>query len=327
MLKTVIIRLYQPAEHEIWNSFLLQSNTPLFLFHRQFMTYHQHRFADHSLLFYTHKNELIALLPANLVQNNQEKYLYTHQGLTFGGFITKTTCSFVTQQQLWQNLQQYCHEQGICKIVYKTVPSFLQVCPSATDEFLLQTQPKITCQIDLNSILPLQANQSWVALQNKWQQRKFRNLRKAIDAKLEIQLTNTVYEQFWELLTSNLASRFGVQPTHSWVEVANLATIFPSKIFLFTVWRSATLVAGTVLFDYGQTLHAQYIAANAEGKSCGAIDFLFAYLLEKYWQNYSYFSFGISNTRHPLTMNTGLLEWKQGWGTHLVAHRTFVALI
>lgn len=50
------------------------------------MDYHADRFQDASLMIYR-KGQLYALLPANRLNN----ILYSHQGLTYGGLITKKT--------------------------------------------------------------------------------------------------------------------------------------------------------------------------------------------------------------------------------------------
>ena len=73
---------YAPNLKDIWNNFNKNAKNGLFMFDRGYMDYHSDRFEDHSLMFYDDE-KLIALLPCNLSQN----ILYSHQGLTFGGFI------------------------------------------------------------------------------------------------------------------------------------------------------------------------------------------------------------------------------------------------
>ena len=53
-----------------------------FLFHRDFMDYHQDRFDDYSLLIFK-KEKLIAVFPANKI----DEILYSHQGLSYGGLV------------------------------------------------------------------------------------------------------------------------------------------------------------------------------------------------------------------------------------------------
>jgi hypothetical protein len=319
------IELYVPAKEAVWNSFLWESNTPILLFDRQFMAYHQYLFADHSLLFFDEYDKLVALFAANVVKNGEELSLFSHQGLTFGGFITKSGLSFWSMRILYESLFDYCKQNHIKRLVLKQVPHFLQRQVNQTEEFILQDFDCKQTIVDINSVIDLQFIDNYKILAEQWQQRKLRNIKKAKNAKLVVRQGQLAdFQVFWGLLESNLQSRFGLTPVHTSKEIGWLAEKFADKIRLFVVLCENEMIAGTVLFDYGQSIHAQYIASNEVGKSCGAIDFLFATLLEIYLQKYKYFSLGISNTRNGAEMNLGLLEWKQGWGAGLFLHKTFV---
>lgn len=319
------IELYVPDNEVVWNNFLWGSNTPILLFDRQFMAYHQYLFTDHSLLFFDEHNKLVALFLANIVKNGEELSLFSHQGLTFGGFVTKSGIDFVVMKVLYENLFDYCKQNHIQRLVLKQIPHFLQQQINQIDDFILQDFDCKQTIVDVNSVIDLQNIRSYKILQGQWQQRKLRNIKKAKNAKLAVRQGQLAdFQAFWGLLEDNLQTRFGLAPVHTSKEIGWLAEKFADKIRLFVVLSGNEMVAGTVLFDYGQTIHAQYIASNEVGKNCGAIDFLFATLLEKYLQQYKYFSLGISNTRKGTEMNLGLLEWKQGWGAGLFLHKTFV---
>lgn len=319
------IELYVPEKEVVWNNFLRESNTPILLFDRQFMAYHQSLFADNSLLFFDEDNKLVALFPANVAKNGEELGLFSHQGLPFGGFIVKSGVDFGCMKALYENLFDYCKQNHIQSLVLKQIPHFLQQQINQTEEFILQDFDCKQTIVDINSVIDLQNIGNYQVLQEKWQHRKLRNIKKANKAKLLVRQGQLVdFQAFWSLLESNLQIRFGVLPVHTSKEISWLASKFADKIRLFVVLYENELIAGTVLFDYGQCIHAQYIASNEVGKNCGAVDFLFATLLEKYLQQYKYFSLGISNTRKGAEVNLGLLEWKQGWGVGLVAHKTFM---
>ena len=72
---------YNPVYSAEWDDFVGKSKNGTFLFMRHYMDYHADRFADHSLMFYQ-EGKLVALLPAN----EADSVLYSHQGLTYGGF-------------------------------------------------------------------------------------------------------------------------------------------------------------------------------------------------------------------------------------------------
>ena len=84
ILTTYTIKKYEQNDCNTWNEFIAQAKNATFLFHRNFMEYHQDRFEGFSLLvFENHK--LVAVLPANKQGNS----VYSHQGLTYGGLVYK----------------------------------------------------------------------------------------------------------------------------------------------------------------------------------------------------------------------------------------------
>ena len=89
-MKSYTIRKYQTSDYSLWNEFVANAKNATFLFHRDFMEYHQDRFEDFSLLIFDEKNTLKAILPANRVDD----VLYSHQGLTYGGLILNQKTKF-----------------------------------------------------------------------------------------------------------------------------------------------------------------------------------------------------------------------------------------
>lgn len=310
MLNDFTVIRYTESHKSLWNEFLSKSNTPLLLFDRNFLEYHQNRFTDHSLLFFD-KAKLIALLPAN----QDKETLYSHQGLTFGGLITAMTAKYPIKEKIIANLINYCKENYFNSLLIKQLPQFLQQKPDESESFIWKSYGGQTHLLDLNAVI----NFSQFSPKNDWQNRKYRNSNKA--EKNNITITESVdYQGFWEILSKNLHIKFGLKPVHSLEEISYLQSIFPTKIKLYVALQETEILAGTVLFDYGNTLHAQYIAANEKGKELGAIDLLFSTILTTYSTHYQYFSFGVSNTRKGYEINQGLLEWKQGWGAMVRVH-------
>ena len=82
------VKQYTQKQIQEWNEFIEDSRQGTFLFNRCYMDYHADRFQDASLMIYR-KGQLYALLPANRLGDT----LYSHQGLTYGGLITKKQLS------------------------------------------------------------------------------------------------------------------------------------------------------------------------------------------------------------------------------------------
>ena len=76
------VQLYTEEYKSIWNNFIKIAKNGSFLFDREFMEYHSNRFTDYSLIITDH-DIVIAVVPANI----KNETVYSHQGLTYGGFI------------------------------------------------------------------------------------------------------------------------------------------------------------------------------------------------------------------------------------------------
>lgn len=74
---------YNEENKELWDDFIQTSTKPMFMFNRNYMDYHRDRFTDHSLMFYDDE-KLVSVLPMNIMNDR----LYSHGGLTFGGFFS-----------------------------------------------------------------------------------------------------------------------------------------------------------------------------------------------------------------------------------------------
>ena len=81
-VKQYQVRLYQPQDFSLWNTFTSVAKNATFLFHRNFMEYHSDRFEDYSLLVLDGE-KVVAVLPANRVGDT----VYSHQGLSYGGVV------------------------------------------------------------------------------------------------------------------------------------------------------------------------------------------------------------------------------------------------
>jgi hypothetical protein len=74
------------------------------------------------------------------------------------------------------------------------------------------------------------------------------------------------------------------------------------------------------MFNSSQVAHVQYISTSPRGREVGALDLLFATLIERDYVNQAYFDFGISNEHDGRILNVGLVEQKEGFGARAVAH-------
>lgn len=304
------IEKYDSESRDIWNDFVDYSKNGTFLFYRDFMEYHAHRFTDSSLMFY-HKDKLIALLPANLVDN----VLYSHQGLTYGGLILGTSCTTMLILDIFESLKVYLKNLGIVKFIYKVVPHIYHKLPAEEDLYALFRNEARLIGRSVSSCIVQKDRLRFTELRR-------RGVLKAEDCRLTIK-KGVRFRGFWKILTDNLVHKYNVAPVHSLSEIEYLKSIFPTNIHLFEVWNNEKILAGCVVFDTGKVAHIQYISASEKGKECGALDYLFNYLIQKVYITKPYFDFGISTEMNGTVLNEGLIFQKEGFGGRGIVYDTY----
>ena len=118
-MKTYQVRLYQPKDFDVWNTFISSAKNATFLFHRNFMEYHSDRFQDYSLLVLDGE-KVVAVLPANKVEN----VIYSHQGLTYGGLVLDNKAKLSSVLSIFKSVLQFLNENSIERMIVKTIPNF-----------------------------------------------------------------------------------------------------------------------------------------------------------------------------------------------------------
>ncbi|WP_426431010.1 GNAT family N-acetyltransferase [Winogradskyella sp. HB-48] len=297
---------YKPSYKKDWDTFTLKSNQQTFLFLRDFMDYHSDRFQDYSLLLYK-DDELIALLPANKVGDA----VYSHQGLTYGGLIYKSTLQSQEFIGILKTVLEYLSENGIKSLLIKELPFvFLD---NQTNNPLAYLCFKLNAQLqrmDMHSTLELKFKSYNKSRKNGYKRGLKNNLIvKEVDD----------FEDFWNtILIPNLDNKHDVKPVHSLEEIQLLKSRFPNKIRQFNVYHNNIIVAGTTIFETKHVAHSQYISGNRDKNTLGSLDFLHHYLLEDIFGDKTYFNFGISNENNGQHVNEGLQYWKEGFGARSI---------
>lgn len=296
-------------EHKsIWNEFVKNSKNGHFFFLREYMEYHSDRFEDFSLLVFDNTDKLIAILPANL----KEDIVYSHQGLTFGGFLVDDKMKTETMLEIFALLKEFLKGQNIEKLVYKCIPYIYHIKPSEEDKYaLFRNDAKlirrdVTSTIDLSEEVRYSKGRKWTI--NKAKRETIKTFE------------STNYEMFWELLTNVLESNHDARPVHTLEEIKKLAFLFPNNIKLYLSEKNEKIVSGALIYENQNIVHTQYLANSENGRECGALDLLIDYLIKDIYKDKKYFDFGISNEDAGRFLNTGLIAQKEGFGARAVVH-------
>lgn len=270
------------------------------------MDYHNDRFQDFSLMIYKDE-KLIALMPANKVDD----CVYSHQGLTYGGFIYKSDLKSEDVINLLKSVLNYLLDNKIKTLELKELP--LVFLENQTNNPLAYLCFKLKAQlvrVDMHSVVDLKFKAYNRSRKNGYKRGQKNNL--------VVKEVND-FEDFWnKILIPNLDNKHDVKPVHSLEEIQLLKTKFPNKIRQFNVYHNNIIVAGTTIFETKHVAHSQYISGNADKNTLGSLDFLHHHLLEDVFASKSYFNFGISNLNQGQNINQGLLYWKEGFGSHSI---------
>ncbi len=294
---------YTSEHYLMWNNFVANSKNATFLFHRDFMEYHSDRFQDFSLLILDEKENLKAILPANISDNE----VFSHQGLTYGGIVIDSSVKLEKFISIYSEILRFLNKNKIQTIHFKCIPTIYCSQPSEeinyamflSDAKLIRRDALVT--IDLQSQFKIDSNRT-------------EGVKRAERLGLVIKKT-TNFSDFWnQVLIPNLETKHEAKPVHTLAEIQKLQKKFPNNIVQYNVSQNNGIVAGATLFIDKKTVHVQYISAIGDKNQHGALDYLFYYLITKEFSDFSYFDFGISNENQGKNINQGLQYWKETFG-------------
>ncbi len=304
MDKQITISKYKNEDRDVWNQFLSRSKNGLFMFDRNYMEYHSDRFKDHSLLFYE-DNELVALFPANV----SDGVLKSHGGLTYGGFILNDKIKQHTVIDCVVCLKEYALTAGFRSILYKAVPHIYHMQPAEEDIYALHQQGASIDTLTASTVINLKDP---IRMPKGRKAQISRARREGVEIR---ELTSKEeYVEFMKLEDEVLRTRHGISAVHTGDEMYMLYSRFPDNIHLFGALHAGSLIAGTVVYEYRNAVHTQYMATNDKAREIGALDLAITTVIEKYRATKDWLDFGISTDHSGLELNEGLISQKEGFG-------------
>lgn len=299
---------YSNLYKDSWNAFIKNAKNTHFFFYRDYMEYHADRFEDHSLLIFDKNDKLIALLPANIKSN----ILYSHQGLTFGGFLVDDQMKTETMLDIFEVLKVFLKKENINKLVYKCIPHLYHIKPSEEDRYALFRNGAKLIRRDVSATIDLE-------YKIQYQEQRKRAIKKAVQNQLIIEHSND-FEGYWNILEHTLENQHNTKPVHTLNEIQQLATSYPENIKLFIAKKDSEILGGTLIFENTRIVHTQYLANSLTGRNMGALDLVIDTLINEIYKDKKYFDFGISNEDAGRYLNSGLIAQKEGFGARAVAH-------
>ena len=303
-MKNYTVRLYNSEDFAIWNTFISTAKNATFLFHRDFMEYHQDRFEDFSLLVFE-DDKLISVLPANRVGET----VFSHQGLTYGGVVLQPKSKLYDTIFVFMAILKFLYDNKIHKLFLKQIPTIY--CDYASDEI------NYLSHICKGNVI-MKHNVSVITLNQKRliSESRKRCIKRGKKLELVIKEDNKI-DLFWkDLLIPNLRDKYNSKPVHSIDEITALKNKFPNNIRHFNVYSNEELVCGTTLFVTNKVVKPQYISGSDSNNELGSIDFLYDFLINEFAIGKDYFDFGPSHENNGLQIVKNINFWKESFGAH-----------
>jgi hypothetical protein len=318
------VRPFAATERQRWDEFVETSKNGLFIFQRDYMEYHADRFEDHSLMF-CRDDEPIALLPAHL----DDGILYSHAGLTFGGFVTDYWMKAEVMLELVDRLIDYCRARGMRAVIYKAVPHPYHIVPAEEDGYALFQRGARLIRRDASFVVDQRshglyedAEHARAKSANRRLRNRLRNLRKARESGVVVQRANSPDElrTFVAILEEVLRSGYGARPVHTYDELQLLFDRFPEHMKLYLARKDGgDVLAGAVVYESNRNVaRAQYSANSAEGRRVRALDLIFDEIVSRIYRDRRYFDFGGAVEDEGKRLNRSLAEYKESQGARVV---------
>jgi hypothetical protein len=271
------------------------------------MEYHSNKFKDNSLLFLKN-GKVVGLLPANM----DNATLHSHAGLTFGGIITSFDMTTALMLEIFENLVNYCKEQGIRKMLYKAVPHIYHLIPAEEDLYaLFRYNAKLKYRTVSSSV--------YLPRKIKYEYNRKRVIKKANKSGLVIKRSDD-FSCFMKIVEKVLMEYHEAKPVHTAEEIRLLAEKFPNNIKLFSSFKNEAMLAGVIIYESANVARSQYGANSSEGRLVGAEDVIFDYLINDYYEDKKYFDFGTSTEKFGRVLNYDLMRYKEGFGSRAVVY-------
>ena len=300
---------YDSSKRKEWNNFLKLSKNGTFLLDRNFLEYHSERFIDCSLMFYS-RQTLIALLPLNVDDDN----LFSHGGLTYGGFIVGRNITTSLMLDIFDELLNFLKINKIKKLVHKPIPHIYHKTPSEEEIYCLFRYKFLLVKRDISSTI----NMKTTNIRGK----KLNGYRKAVQLGLKINETSDC-SSIIKIINSNLNEKYNTNAVHTADELNSLKLDFKNEIKFFNLEMGDKIEGGAILFLANNVVHAQYVATSSKAKKNRALDFMICHIYEQFKPEFQWFDFGISTEQNGLVLNKNLIKSKEEFGLSGICYDTY----
>jgi hypothetical protein len=296
-----------------WNQFLHQSNNGTIFHDLEFLAYHSPgKFNTSHLIFRKDNNQICAIMPGALVNENDKLILLSPYGASMGGFVTAQRIHLGECIEIVESLVIHAKEKAATSIVLTPVPTIYHTTPHHQMDFALFTSGFKYIKRLLISALDLRCIQKDPMDMFIGSVRG--HIRKAVKSGVTVSESNQ-YPEFYKILMEN-KQKHGALPTHTLDELLDIQKRLPSKIRLFMAFLDKIPIAGVLVFICNEKVaYTFYICHLNEYHQYNAVSLILYDIVKKFKElNFSYLDLGPS-IYPDMTISWGVLKFKESLNT------------
>ncbi|MBZ0202855.1 MAG: GNAT family N-acetyltransferase [Ignavibacteria bacterium] len=316
----MVVIQYEKKHLEEWEDFTASSSNGTIFHTRKFLSYHPaDKFKDNSLIFREEK-KITAIFPAIEIERDGLRTLWSHMGASYGGFVHKENLGIKQAFDLTQNLIDYALKEKFEKIVVTSVPVVYQKRYNQYLDFAFIKNGFNYLKREVTSVITLDTDEDNVMKLIKPEART--SIRKAEKLGVVIKKSND-FEEYYDILKSNLAMRHNVQPAHTLEEILRLKELFPQKIQLYGAYLKGKMIAGVINFYCNdKVVLVFYISHNQEYQQYRAVNLLFYTIMkDAISRGLGFLDFGLFTVN--MDPNWGLGKFKESFGARGILRDSF----
>lgn len=319
---------YSASLSETWDAFVESSKNGTFLFKRGYIDRHDSALVDCSLLIYQGDyereerehilpiEELVAVFPATWDEN--ERKIYSHNGLTYGGMVVKESVSQTEALQCLQGVLQFYDRMYMAKsVVIKPIPNIYSSYPNGEEMYAIFRAGGRLCGRVVCSV---------IGMSNplKMQSARTRLANKAIESGVYIDRMMEgdwqCLEEFWTIYEKMDHSTDDQSNCQTCNDLRSLMETFPREIKLYVARKDERILSGIIIYVTKKVAHVQYVANTQEGRELGALDLLIRHLVNVRYKSIRYFDLGSTTNADGTVQNTTKLQLREDYGGRAVCY-------
>lgn len=286
---------------ERWDDFVCQSYNGNFLFTNRFLAYHSECGDDRVSVITNSRGDIVSGLRYSCVG----EMAHSHPGSTYGGILHRRGSKALKVWEHTNSLLQHLAGNGFKALRFRPVPVIMRPEINESDLYAIHHLGGRIERREMSIIIPIRSPRPI-------NRNRVRVLREAIQQGARVQRTSDV-TLFHRILVENLG-RHSAVPLHTSDNLDDLLQRLPEAISLFTASLDGDVIAGAYCFDFGATVHIQYLSQTRKSLKVGAGDLLVHFLLDEAYSDREYLSFGTSTVADPPGFNPGLVQFKESFG-------------